>query len=114
MMADEIIGAYFFENDMDNAVTVNGERYRYMISTFLQLQHEIRLLRNIWFQQDGTKSHTARETIILLNRLFPQKWISRHGDVNWPPRSPDLTIPDFYLWACLKGKVYINEPNTIA
>ena len=46
--------------------------------------------------------------------MFPQTLISRYGDVNWPPRSPDLTIPDFYLWGYLKGKVYIDKPNTIA
>ena len=70
-------------------------------------------LRNIRYQQDGAMSHTARGTIILLNRLFPQKLISRHGDVKWHPRSPDLTIPNFYLWGYFKGKVYINKQNTI-
>ena len=20
------------------------------------------------------------------------------GDIAWPPRSPDLTVPDFFLW----------------
>ena len=48
-MADEIIGPYFFENDMGNAVTVNGERYPNMISTFLEPQLEARPLRNIWY-----------------------------------------------------------------
>ncbi|KAF2357472.1 hypothetical protein FHG87_011770 [Trinorchestia longiramus] len=114
VMADEIIGPYFFENDVGNAVTVTGERYRNIISTFLEPQLEARHLRNIWYQQDGATNHTARETIILLNRLFPQKLISQRGDANWPPRSPDLTIHDFYLWGYLKGKVYINEPTTIA
>lgn len=39
--------------------------------------------------------------------------ISRHGDVYWRPRSPDLIIPDFYLLGYLKGKVYITKPNTV-
>ena len=30
-----------------------------------------------------------------------------------PPRSPDLTPPDFYLWGHLKGRVYRNNPLTI-
>ncbi|KAG2456589.1 TM39A protein, partial [Polypterus senegalus] len=30
----------------------------------------------------------------------------------WPPRSPDLTPPDFFLWGMLKGKVYRNKPRT--
>ena len=31
----------------------------------------------------------------------------------WPPRLPDLTPPDFYLWGELKGTVYANNPHTI-
>jgi len=31
----------------------------------------------------------------------------------WPPRSPDLTPPDHFLWGYLKGAVYQNKPRTI-
>jgi len=31
----------------------------------------------------------------------------------WPPRSPDLTPPDYFLWGYLKGRVYQNKPRTI-
>ena len=31
----------------------------------------------------------------------------------WPPRSPDLSPPDFFLWGALKGKAYANKPRTI-
>ena len=30
-----------------------------------------------------------------------------------PPRSPDLTPADFFLWGLFKGKVYKNTPRTI-
>ena len=30
-----------------------------------------------------------------------------------PPRSPDLTPADFFLWGLLKGKVYKNTPRKI-
>lgn len=30
----------------------------------------------------------------------------------WPPRSPDLTSPDFFLWGYLKGVVYQTIPTT--
>jgi len=46
--------------------------------------------------------HTAVISIAALRRLFPQRVISRFGDLPWPPRSPDLTAPDFFLWGCLK------------
>ncbi len=31
----------------------------------------------------------------------------------WPPRSPDLSPPDFFLWGALKGKAYVHKPRTI-
>ena len=30
-----------------------------------------------------------------------------------PPRSPDLSSCDFYLWATLKQKVYANNPHNL-
>jgi len=36
---------------------------------------------------------------------------SRFGDVLWPPRSPDLTAADFFLWEYLKAKVYVDKPD---
>jgi hypothetical protein len=31
----------------------------------------------------------------------------------WPPSSPDLTPPDYFLWGYLKRRVYQNKPRTI-
>jgi hypothetical protein len=31
----------------------------------------------------------------------------------WPPRRPDLTPPDYFLWGYLKQVVYSNRPRTI-
>ena len=31
----------------------------------------------------------------------------------WPPGSPKLSPPDFFLWGALKGKAYGNKPRTI-
>ena len=30
----------------------------------------------------------------------------------WPPRSPDLTPPDYFLWVYIKGRFYQNKPRT--
>ncbi|CAA9997506.1 unnamed protein product, partial [Nesidiocoris tenuis] len=68
---------------------------------------------NMWFQQDGATTHTARISLNFLRRIFPGRVISRHGDVPWPPRSPDLTPSDFFLWGYLKSKVYVDKPRTI-
>ncbi|KAJ4447919.1 hypothetical protein ANN_09928 [Periplaneta americana] len=31
----------------------------------------------------------------------------------WPPRSPNLTTPDFFLWDYLKDRVYATRPQTL-
>ena len=49
---------------------------------------------------------------MLLNRVLQQRWIGRaaKGDnhlLPWPPRSPDLTPCDFFLWGFVKDSVYV-------
>lgn len=34
------------------------------------------------------------------------------GPTAWPPRSPDLTSMDFFLWGFVKSDVYKVEPTT--
>jgi hypothetical protein len=46
----------------------------------------------------------------LLNEIFGESVISRNV---WPPRSPDLTPPDFYLWGAAKSAVYRDRPRTL-
>ena len=67
----------------------------------------------LWFQQDGATAHTAMSSIAAFRHLFPQRVISRFGVVPWPPRSPDLIAPDFFLWGYLKSKVYSTGPTDL-
>lgn len=113
LWAGGVIGPYFFENEVGQAVTVNGVRYREMITDFLWPEIEDMDLDDMWFQQDGATCHTANETMALLREKFNGRVISCRGDVNWPPRSCDLTPLDFFLWGYLKEKVYVNKPRTI-
>ncbi|GFU98710.1 hypothetical protein TNCV_3197281 [Trichonephila clavipes] len=39
--------------------------------------------------------------------------ISRFGPVNWPPRSCDLTLLDYFLWGYVKSLVYADKPQTL-
>ena len=107
--ADKIYGPYFFQDEDGNALTVNGERYRAMLENFLF--PELDNTQEMWFQQDGATSHTARETMNLLRTVFGNRIVSRFGNVNWPSRSPDLTPPDLFLWGYLKDRVYANKPQ---
>lgn len=108
-----VIGPYFFENDEGATITVNSERYRRMLIEFLWPILNGMDIEQLYFQQDGATSHTSHETIRLLREKFPGRVISRNGDINWPPRSCDLTPLDFFLWGYVKSKVYANNPVTI-
>ncbi|GFX82202.1 putative DD41D transposase [Trichonephila clavipes] len=66
LWAGRIIGPYFFKNDEGHNVTVNGDRYRAMITNFLIPELNNHDVQELWFQQDGTACHTARATIDLL------------------------------------------------
>ena len=112
--ANMIIGPYFFEDDDGATITVNGEYYRAIIKDFVMPIIRENDVDDFSFQQDGATCHTARPTINLLRPLFPGRLISKNCDFDWPPRSPDLTPPDFYLWGSLKSKVYANNPKTLA
>ncbi|GFW60544.1 DUF4817 domain-containing protein [Trichonephila clavipes] len=113
LWAGGIIGPYFFKNDEGHNVTVNGDRYRAMISNFFIPELNNHDVQELWFQQDGATCHTARATIDLLKDTFGDRLISRFGPVNWPPRSCDLTPLDYFLWGYVKSLVYADKPQTL-
>ncbi|PNF19786.1 hypothetical protein B7P43_G14663 [Cryptotermes secundus] len=48
-----------------------------------------------------------------LSNELRHRWIGRVGEddvalFSWPPRSPDLTPCDFFLWGYVKDRVYIH------
>lgn len=116
MSAEGIIGPHFFENERGQTVTVNSDRYTVMLRNFFfpQLHNFEAYNSRTWFQQDGATSHTSNDSLAVVNEMFTGKLISRRGDIPWPPRSPDLTPLDFFLWGYLKSRVYANKPTTIA
>jgi hypothetical protein len=103
-----IVGPYFFEGG-GATVTVTSERYVEMLCNFLrpQLQSLQVNMEEMWFQQDGATAHTARASMTVVRQMFLQHVVSCFGNVPWPPRSPDLSACDFFLWGYLKSKVYV-------
>ncbi|GFT11600.1 DUF4817 domain-containing protein [Trichonephila clavipes] len=112
LWAGGIISPYFFKNDEGHNVTVNGDRYRAMITNFFIPELNNHDVQELWFQQDGATCHTARAIIDLLKDTFGDRLISRFGPVNWPPRSCDLTPLDYFLWGYVKSLVYADKPQT--
>ncbi|GFX19224.1 uncharacterized protein TNCV_3013681 [Trichonephila clavipes] len=69
LWAGGIIGPYF-KNDEGHNVTVNGDRYRAMITNFFIPELNNHDVQELWFQQDGATCHTARATIDLLRHVW--------------------------------------------
>ncbi|GFW40309.1 uncharacterized protein TNCV_1018671 [Trichonephila clavipes] len=113
LWAGGIIRPYFFKNDEGHNVTVNGDRYRAMITNFFIPELNNHDVQELWFQQDGATCHTARAAIDLLKDTFGDRLISRFGRVNWPPRSCDLTPLEYFLWGYVKSLVCADKPQTL-
>ncbi|GFS73557.1 putative DD41D transposase [Trichonephila clavipes] len=113
LWAGGIIGPYFFKNDEGHNVTVNGDRYRAMITNFFIPELNNHDVQELWFQQDGATCHPDCATIDLLKVTFGDRLISSFGPVNWPARSCDLTPLDYFLWGYVKSLVYVDKPQTL-
>ena len=68
-------------NAQEEAVTVNGDRYRAILNEFLFTKIEEKDIGNIWFQQDGATCHTAETTLDVLCPVFKDRIISHRADV---------------------------------
>ena len=60
----------------------------------------------------GYSSH-GKDFYKLSKNDFPSTLNIPKWYVPYPPRSPDLTPCDFFLWGYLKSKVHVNRPTTI-
>ena len=89
-----IIGPYFFQNETGVAFTVNGDRYRFMITDSFWPSLYNMDLTNMWFQQDDATCHTWRDSVNLWKEKFEGLIIWRNGNINYPRRSFDLTPLD--------------------
>lgn len=101
------IGPHFIPGPLD------GDAYHYFLGHALwplcrrAMMPRVTYNDIIWFQQDGAPAHTSRQCLNYLKETrFPGRVISKNGNVNWPPRSPDLNPLDYFLWGHVKSQVY--------
>jgi hypothetical protein len=104
-----IFGPYFFEGN------VNGVAYLRMFNEFVFPQlaehfnnpHWEGMFRGLWWAQDGAPAHRLVKVRDQRNAVFGNNRIIGLGHhVEWPPRSPDLTLCDLFLWGYIKDKVF--------
>ncbi|GBM46517.1 hypothetical protein AVEN_215026-1 [Araneus ventricosus] len=107
---DRLIGPVFYEG------TLTEQRYldflQDAITDFVE-NLPLHQLRNVWFQHDGIPPHNISNVKQYLIETFQNQVIGYGGFVEWPPRSPDLSPSDFFLWGHIKRQVYATPPPTL-
>ncbi len=63
---------------------------------------------------DGAQTHHASDVRDWFDENFPARWIGRRSAIDWPARSPDLTLGYFFLWEYLKEVVYKSKPRNLS
>lgn len=103
-----IIGPFFFD------ANVSGETYLDMLlGNILPELHRMGFdSADICYMHDGAPAHITADVRQCLDDNF-HSWIGRGNGtrlyLNWPPRSPDLNMLDFFLWGLLDHRVHIQE-----
>lgn len=110
IIGNVIVGPIFIEGRL------TGTNYLNMLRGVIEdLLDEVPLsyYNNHYYQHDGAPPHYASAVRDFLNNKYGDRWIGRGGPVPWPPRSPDLTPLDFFLWGEVKRRVYVEEAQSV-
>lgn len=110
IIGDQLLGPYFIDGHLTSATYL--EMLQYVVEEMLE-EVPLAVERNMYYQQDGAPPHYGRQVREYLSDRFGTHWIGRGGPVAWPPRSPDLTPLDFYLWGDVKRLVYTDEITSV-
>ena len=78
-----------------------------------ELQRQTGLSEVVWMQ-DGVPPHVGSSVKHLFSQQFGDRVISCHFPFLLPPRSPDLTPTDFWMWGYVKSKVYQFHPQIVS
>ena len=100
LMHNQIIGPFIFAES-----TITANIYLDMLKHYVVSQLE-EFQPWVMFQQDGAPPHWGLIVRNFFNETFPNRWIGRNGPTPWPPRSPDITRLDFFLWGYIKDRIY--------
>lgn len=106
---NRILCLHFYDENL------NSPRYLDILQTVVQpalrnLPEAEQL--NAWYQHDGAPPHRTRTVTNWLEATFDDRWIATNGPFLWPPRSPDLSVLDFFIWGYVKDRVYADPVTT--
>jgi len=104
---NQIKGPFFLDRNLNRQRFLNllQEDVLPMLAADGEVDH-------IFFQMDGAPCHTGEEVATFLNNHFAGI-IGPRENLPWPPRSPDLTPLDYFLWGALKDRVYKNRSHNV-
>ncbi|GFV43890.1 uncharacterized protein TNCV_485141 [Trichonephila clavipes] len=95
--------------------TVNAHRYLTLLrETVVPCLIQRGQISKVTFMHDGATSHSANPVKTFLIQTFGEdRIVSRRCRYPWPPRSPDLTPADFWLWGYLKSRMYPSGSSSL-
>jgi hypothetical protein len=88
---------------------LNAQIYRVFLEETLE-EIPLALRRDMWFQHDGASARFSPHVLEHLATTCKDRYIGRGGPVHWPPRSPDLTPLD--LWLYMQNLLYSSPVNS--
>lgn len=121
---EHVIGPFFYTEPAPagfigpffKPATVNGDRYLKMLQDFfLPKWNALQGSQHFHFMQDGAPPHFSLAVRAFLDQHLGNRWVGRGvqpTNLSWPPRSPDLTPCDFFLWGHIKELVYSRKPQS--
>jgi len=75
---------------------------------------KLKLLKILPILQDDAAVHNKGTVIQYVNSTFGSKWMGTYSpEICCPPRSPDSTAPDYFLWGYLQSVVYKEMPSSV-
>ena len=106
----QIIGPIFITKTIDRI------NYREdILENFFRQIRQKKMIDGYWFQQDGARPHRTPENLSRIAEVFGDRIIGLDaleetgGGITWPPYSADMTVCDYFLWGCVKDKVYQDQ-----
>lgn len=116
IIGEHVIGPFFMDGNLtgNNYLELLQNNVVPALAGLYPDQENAQLPNNaIWFQQDGAPPHYHVNVRQYLDLIFTNQWIGRRGSMEWPPRSPDLTPLDYFLWGYVKSMVYKTKPTDL-
>jgi hypothetical protein len=63
--------------------------------------------KDAFAQQDGASPNYLGDVREYLSSRFQGRWIGKMAPIAWPPRSPNLTPLDVFLWEFVTDRVVV-------